>query len=91
MSGAPPMNLCITRTLSPVMSRKEVIVQVMNVSPTPITIYKGMKLGEATPRHNVMLVDDNINDMVAIQTDRSQAPSWFDAEVTRMLDQGETQ
>ena len=38
-----------------------------------ITIYKGMKLGEATPRHIVMLVDDNRNDVVAIQTDRSQA------------------
>ena len=44
-----------------------------NVSPTPIIIYKGMKLGEASPRHNVMLVDDNINDVVAIQTDQSQA------------------
>ena len=32
-----------------------------------------MKLGEATPRHNVMLVYGNINDVVAIQTDRSQA------------------
>ena len=66
ISGAPPTNLCIARTLSPVTSRKEVILQVMNVSSTPITIYKGMKLGQATPRHNVMLVDNNINDVVAI-------------------------
>ena len=48
----------------------------MNVSPTPITIYKGMKLGETTPRHNVMLVDDNINNVTATQTDRSQAPDF---------------
>ena len=48
----------------------------MNVYPTPIAIYKGMKLEEATPRHNVMLVDANINDVVAIQTDLSQAPDY---------------
>ena len=76
MSCVPPMNLCIARTLSPVMLGKEVVLQVMNVSPTPITIYKGMKLGEATPRHNVMLVDDNINNVTATQKDRSQAPDF---------------
>ena len=78
MSGAPPTNLCIGRTLSPVMSKKEVILQVMNVSPTPITINKGMKLGETTPRHNVMLVDDVmlINDVVAIQTKQTDHKPW---------------
>ena len=76
MSSAPLVNLCIAKTLSPVTSGEEVVLQVMNVSPTPITIYKGMKLGEASPRHNVMLVDDNINDVVAIQTDQSQAPDF---------------
>ena len=44
---APPTGLCIARTLSPVTSRK-VIVQVMNFSLTPTTIYKTMRLGEAT-------------------------------------------
>ena len=76
MSGAPHMSLCILRTLSPVTLRKVVILQMMNVSPTPITIYKGMKLGEAPPRNNVMLVHGNINDVVAIQTDQSQAPDF---------------
>ena len=46
------------------MSRREVILQVMNVSPKPVTIYKGMKLGETTPRYNVMLVEDDINNVV---------------------------
>ena len=69
MCGAPPTNLCIARTLSPVTLGKEVILQVMNIRPTPITIHKGIKVGEATPRHNVMLVDDNINDVMATQTD----------------------
>ena len=76
MSCVPPMNLCIARTLSPVMSGKEVVLQVMNISPTPTTIYKGMKLGEATSRHSVMLVDDNINNVMATQTDRSQVPDF---------------
>ena len=48
----------------------------MNISPTSKTIYKGLKLGEATARHNVMLVVDNINDVLATQTDRSQAPDF---------------
>ena len=48
----------------------------MNISPISLTIYKGMKLGEATPGHNVMLVDDNINDVVVSQTDQSQVPDF---------------
>ena len=48
----------------------------MNVGPTPITIYKGIKLREATLQHNLMLVVDNINDVLAIQTDQSQFPDF---------------
>ena len=58
-SGSPPIILCVAWTLSPVLAGK-VILQVMNVSPSPIKLYKGMKLGEATPRHNVLLVDDHV-------------------------------
>ena len=56
-NGGPPRNLCIARTLSPVSSGKKIIIQVMNMSPTPVTVYGGMKLGEAVPR-TVFLVDD---------------------------------
>ena len=77
MSGAPPTNLCIARILSPVTLGKEVVLQVMNISqPTLITIYKGMKLGKTTSRHDVMVVDDNINNVVATQTDQSQASDF---------------
>ena len=48
----------------------------MNASPTPITIYKGMKLGEAIPRQNVMLMDDNINEVADTQTNQSKAPDF---------------
>lgn len=58
VSDTPPMNLCVARTLTPVQSGKEVILQVMKVSPTPVTIYKGMKLGEAIARHHVLMVND---------------------------------
>ena len=60
-SGTPPMNLCIARTLTRVKSGKEVVLQVMNVSPTPVTIYKGMKLGEETPSNNKFVEQDNEN------------------------------
>ena len=86
MSGTPPTNFCIARTLSPVTSGREVILQVMNISPTPITIYKGMMLGEAIPRHNVMLVEENANDRVDAQIDQSQAQSQaqdFEANLDR--------
>ena len=52
-NGASPRNLCITQTLNPVSSGKEIIIQAMNISPTPVTVYEGMKLGEAVPRHSV--------------------------------------
>ena len=47
--GTLPTHVCVARTLSQVTSGKEVILQVMNTCPTPVTVYKGMKLGEAIP------------------------------------------
>jgi transposase InsO family protein len=75
-SGAPPTNLCIARTLTPVQSGKEVIVQVMNVSPTPVTIYKGMKLGEAIPRHHVLMVNDGVSEVPSVPTSQLQASDF---------------
>ena len=74
MSGAPSTNVCLARSLSPVLSGKEVILQVMNISPTPVTIFKGMRLGEAIPRHSVLLVD-NVKDIVTSQKDQLQTPN----------------
>ena len=31
-------------------------IQVMNVSPSPVRVFKGMRLGTATPEHNILLV-----------------------------------
>ena len=75
-SGAPPTNLCVARTLTPVQSGKEVILQVMNVSPTPVTIYKGMKLGKAIPRHHVLMVNDDVNKVASMPTSQLQASDF---------------
>ena len=75
-SVAPPTNLCIARTLTPVRSGKEVILQVMNVSPTPVTIYKGMKLGEAIPRHHVLMVNDRENKVVSVPMSQLQVSDF---------------
>ena len=53
------LHTSVARTLSCVLSGNQVALQIMNTSPTPVTIYKGMKLGEVTPRHNVLLVDQD--------------------------------
>ena len=67
----------------------------MNISPTPVTIYKGMRLGEAIPRHCVLLVDhDNVNipEPATVQTDPIPLQSIIDRhdlsseEKTQLLD-----
>ena len=75
-SVAPPTNLCIAQTLTPVRSGKEVILQVMNVCPTPVIIYKGMKLGEAIPRHHVLMVNDGVNKVASMPMSQLQASDF---------------
>ena len=57
-SSKLPSHLCLARSLSPLLNQTEVILQVMNTSPTPLTIYKGMKLGTATLRYNILSISD---------------------------------
>ena len=57
-SGTLPTHIHVARTLSSVTMGRKVILQVMNTCPTPVKIYKGMKLGEATPRCSVLLIDE---------------------------------
>ena len=95
IARALPKSLCTARSLTPVLSGKTVILQVMNISPTPVTIYKGMRLGEAIPRHCVLLVDhDNVNipEPATVQTDPIPLQSIIDRhdlsseEKTQLLD-----
>ena len=61
----------------------------MNVSHdhSPMTLYKGLKLGEATPRHNVLLVDKNV---AATQKYGLQAKD-FDLDCTDLTPPEKTQ
>lgn len=54
-----PTHLCLARSLSPVRNCTDVMLQLMNISPTPVTVYKGMKLASATPERNVLLVSQD--------------------------------
>ena len=49
-------HLCAARTLSPVFNDCA-IIQVMNISPTPVTTYQGTKIGEITPLADIHLVE----------------------------------
>ena len=51
-----PAQFCVARSISPLVGDNEIIIQVMNVNPTPLTLYKGMKLVTATPEKNVLLI-----------------------------------
>ena len=88
-NGAPPRNLCIARTLSPVSSGKKIIIQMMNISPTPVTVYEGIKLGEAVPRHSVFLVDD-VPEMADTTQTNHPAPV-IDLNGTNLSPSGKTQ
>ena len=54
--GSLPKYLCIARSLATVTSDDKVILQVMNISPGPIEVYRGMKLGQIIPKQNILVV-----------------------------------
>ena len=55
--GSLPKHLLIARTLTSVGQNGAVILQVTNNSPSPITIYKGSKLGKFIPREYICLLE----------------------------------
>jgi len=50
-----PTHTCVARPLSPLA---DILLQVMNISPTPITIYKGAKLATMVPEYSVISISD---------------------------------
>ena len=52
-----PSHILIARTFSSVSSDNLAIIQIMNTSPTPVTIYQGMTLGQFTPVSELLLVE----------------------------------
>ena len=52
-----PKHVVMARTCSPVCNGHLAVNQVMHISPTPLTIYQGTKLGEYTPLAELLLID----------------------------------
>ena len=51
-----PKYVLVGRTFSPVFCDNHTIVQVMNISPTAVTIYGGAKFREFTPLSELLLL-----------------------------------
>ncbi|KAL5516223.1 hypothetical protein EMCRGX_G001504 [Ephydatia muelleri] len=49
-----------TRSLGRVLSEGSILVQVMNVSPTAVKVYKGIQLGQFVPQRNLILMESNV-------------------------------
>ena len=50
-----PNHVCLAHSLTLLTNSTDVVLQVLNISSTPITIYKGMKLATATPEQCALL------------------------------------
>ena len=57
--GNFPNYLCVTQSLTTVISDNRVILQVMNISPSLIKINKGMKLAQIIPKQNILVVEQS--------------------------------
>ena len=55
-----PKHLCVARSLGRVLSEGSILVQVMNVSPTAVKVYKGIQLGQFVPQRNLILMESNV-------------------------------
>ena len=49
--------ILVARTFSAVNSDNHAVIQVMNINPTPVTIYQSTTLGQFTPLSELLLVD----------------------------------
>ena len=88
--GGLPKYLCVARSLSTITPANKVILQVMNISPSPIKVYKGMKLGQIVSKQNVLVVGQ---DDMTIQNSHGYTPeinlessTLLPAEKTKLLD-----
>ena len=87
-----PMHICVARSLSPLANGSDILLQVMNISPTPVTIYKGTKLATMVPEHSVMLVShstslvtDTATPAALDQIDLSHLKAEERTELTQLL------
>ena len=67
-SSNSPNHLLFPRTLSKVTSGGHIFIQVINISPNDITLYKNTKLGCCTPVENLLAITTDNTDTASIQT-----------------------
>ena len=86
------IHLGVARCLSTLNNDSEVVLQVMNVDPTPITLYKGMRLATALPEREILTInhshvdtfgDSNTSDLD--QVDLSHLSTDEQHELTQLL------
>ena len=63
-----PAHVCIARSLSALCNNTDVVLQVMNVGPAPVTLYKGMRLATATPEKEVLTITQDQTNMYDFNT-----------------------
>ena len=57
-----PAHVCVARSLSALCNNTDVVLQVMNVGPTAVTLYKGMRLATATAEKEILTItQDQVN------------------------------
>ena len=83
-----PHQLHVARSLSSCCNN-QVTIQVLNVSPSPITVYRGMSLGRVTPGDDVLLVCEGSTETDAQSTsvsfDSLDLPNLSDTERSALL------
>jgi len=57
--GSLPKYLCVAQSLATVSPDNKVVLQVMNTNPSPVKVYRDMKLGQIIPRENILLVEQH--------------------------------
>ena len=81
-----PHRLHVARSLSSCCNN-QVTIQVLNVSPSPVTVYKGMSLGRVTPGDDVLLVCEGSTetDVQSKSFDSLDLPNLSDTERSTLL------
>jgi len=80
-----PHQLHIARSSSS-CHNNQVTIQVLNISPSPITVYKGMSLGKVTPEDDVLLVnDESVGTVTQASFDDIHLPNLSETEKSKIL------
>lgn len=68
-----PKHVMVARTLGCVGWNGEVPLQIMNVGPGPITLFKGTKVGYFTPREQILVIKKQVKESVELSMPQCSA------------------